>query len=88
MENCGINTDIQGAKAVNNILNIYPNPTSEILTIADVPFAGIATVYDPSGRIAMTFACKAGTNNINLLTLPTETYIITIGNYIGKIVKE
>jgi hypothetical protein len=74
LEKCG-QTDIRAAKA-DNTLTIYPNPTSGIVTIADVPFAGIATVYDLSGRIVMTFALQAGTNNINLSAIPTGTYTV------------
>ena len=86
LENCS-QTGTLAVKA-GNMLSIYPNPASGILTIVDVPVACVATVYDLSGRIVMTFALQAGANNVNISSLPAGTYTVTTGNYNGKFIKE
>jgi hypothetical protein len=79
---CTLPSDI----SVNNIellldFRVFPNPTSEILTIS-LPENSLATeayLFDATGKELKRFMVAAGENPLNVAAFKTGTYLIQIG---------
>lgn len=69
-------------------LSIYPNPANDYITINTEETGKDITITDLSGRVVMTANTIAGTTTLNVSQLPTGTYMVTVGNKVGKVVKE
>lgn len=69
-------------------LSIYPNPANDYITINTEETGKDITITDLSGRVVMTATTIAGTTTLNVSQLPTGTYMVTVGNKVGKVVKE
>jgi hypothetical protein len=73
----------------SNPISIYPNPVKEILTIEleDANFAiEVVRIYDLLGRESME--CRLSNGKVNVSALPTGVYLLKIGDYAVKFVKE
>ena len=73
--------------SVNNLdllldISIFPNPTSEILTISlpENTIESEAILFDAAGKELKRFMVSAGENPLNLAAFKTGTYLIQIGN--------
>jgi hypothetical protein len=73
--------------SVNNLdllldISIFPNPTSEILTISlpENTIESEAILFDAAGKELMRFMVSAGENRLNVAAFKTGTYLIQMGN--------
>ena len=63
-------------------ISIFPNPTSEILTIS-LPENSLTTeahLFDAAGKELKRFMVSAGDNRLNVAAFKTGTYLIQMGN--------
>ena len=68
--------------ATTNLINIYPNPASDFLTINLGVLSGSTTaeLYDISGRLVMTQSTDDNTMQLNLAKVANGTYFIKVVN--------
>lgn len=81
-------TDITSAESVD--LKIYPNPTSDILSISSngqINFKQ-ANIYSVDGRVVSQVILSTNTNRINVNTLPRGSYIIELISQEGALVRQ
>ncbi|MDR0506049.1 MAG: leucine-rich repeat protein [Dysgonamonadaceae bacterium] len=72
-------------------INLYPNPVKEAINISGIPENAMIEITDLSGRTvgtAIYHASKNSTETINVVHLPAGVYIVKIGNYKAKFVKQ
>lgn len=98
--NCSDTTDVAVLFVVDNsgiediskdILNIYPNPTSNLITIqSETPMNNTFRIYDQQGREVMNGKLKGKNTEVSLGELSRGTYTIQVdGNYkTAVIIKE
>ncbi len=71
------------------IVNIFPNPASESLTIS-LPNNASTTdciLFDNLGKEVRRFSISGGENMVNVSTLETGSYLVKIGTQLQKIMK-
>ncbi len=68
-------------------LQIYPNPVKDKLFIQSETGISKFEIYDITGKQMLT-GNMANIKSINISALPTGIYVLKIGNYSGKFVKE
>ena len=84
---CSPATGVEQAGIQPVSVNLFPNPTTGILTIEGAE--GIASIYDIYGRLVLT----ANTNRLDISNAAMGIYFVHVldrhGNmFLGKIVKE
>jgi len=71
---------------------VYPNPTTDKLTIVnDENSPQTITnieIYDITGRIVGAYSMHPENTTINVSQLPQGVYVLKIGDYTGRFVKE
>ena len=68
------------------IKNIYPNPTSEIVTIENSSISAMALeIYNNQGKFIHNRILNPGLNNLNVASFPNGNYSLNIFNQ-GKFV--
>jgi hypothetical protein len=80
--NNGLGTSI--VENVNSQLHLYPNPTSDNLTI-QIPYAQRIKAYDLLGKEHLNLSHIRGSANVNVSTWPKGIYIFLIDNESRKI---
>jgi spore coat protein CotH len=80
--NNGLGTSI--VENVNSQLHLYPNPTSDNLTI-QIPYAQRLKAYDLLGKEHLNLSHIRGSANVNVSTWPKGIYIFIIDNESRKI---
>lgn len=60
----------------NNNIKIYPNPTSNNITIEDIQPATTIQLFDVTGRLVATTTAQHSTTTISTYTLAAGTYIL------------
>ena len=92
-KNMTINVTFKSSVGINKIENnqpaIFPNPVKDILTIEfeNANFVGeVVKIYDFQGKESMK--CKLSDGKINVSALSAGSYILKIGDYAVKFVKE
>ncbi len=68
----------------DNVLKIYPSVTSDFLSI-ETDETGIFSVYNLVGQQVMK---ENNTTRVNISVLPNGTYIVKMGDKIGKFIKQ
>ncbi len=69
-------------------LALYPNPASDILTIETETIGAAITITDLTGRTVMTATATDGKTTLNISHLSAGSYIVRVGDRVGKIIKE
>ncbi len=69
-------------------LTLYPNPASDILTIETEATGSPITMTDLSGRAVLTATATDGKTTLNIAHLSEGTYMVRVGDKIGKVVKK
>ena len=80
--NNGLGTSI--LENINSQLHLYPNPTSDNLTI-QIPYAQRIKAYDLLGKEHLTLSHIRGSANVNISSWPKGIYIFLIDNESRKI---
>jgi hypothetical protein len=80
---------IEETLQVATSLKMYPNPVSHELHIENANWVSGETIqiFNLSGRLVARFATSGGTTTINVSHLPTSMYILRVGNFSEKFVK-
>lgn len=77
---------------VETAIKIYPNPSSEVITIEGVDVNSVLSIYDISGRRMFGRILRQDGESIQIQTLTPGMYLLKIqtkeGVYISKFVKE
>ena len=83
IENCnlGVN-DFDKTK-----IEVYPNPTQEILNITINSNVSNANLSDINGKIIKKFSLLAGENKINISKINNQIYFLNIGDFTYKLIK-
>ena len=69
-------------------MNVYPNPTRDMMSIDGLKGGELITIYDLSGRIIFTAKATAVKENLSVNALPVGTYILKVSNgYTEKSIK-
>ncbi|KGN76990.1 hypothetical protein HW49_11075 [Porphyromonadaceae bacterium COT-184 OH4590] len=70
-------------------LGIYPTPAGEFITVeAEVGSSPVSiTITDLSGRVVATATTTGNKTVVNVSHLSAGTYIIRVGDKVGKVVK-
>lgn len=78
-----------GILETDSKFDVYPTYTADEVTISRSDFATIAiNIYDLLGNCILTKTTRNTTEKLSLKNLPSGIYIIDIGNFKRKIVKE
>ena len=80
--NNGLGTSI--VENINSQLHLYPNPTSDNLTI-QIPYAQRIKAYDLLGKEHLNLSHIRGSANVNISSWPKGIYIFLIDNESRKI---
>jgi uncharacterized repeat protein (TIGR02543 family) len=80
------------AVATNEVLplKLYPTITSGELTVESDKFDNAETirVYSLSGALVATYPTAGAQTSLNVSALPSGTYVVKVGRYAGKFVKQ
>ncbi|MCC7501012.1 MAG: T9SS type A sorting domain-containing protein [Flavobacteriales bacterium] len=89
VDGCGtLNTSIASAVHTGQQALAYPNPTTGLVYLLDVPELGAVEVHDGLGRPVMqAMRTNVGTA-IDLSTLAAGHYTVRVGAWVGRVVKE
>ncbi len=81
-------TGINNANALSDFL-IYPNPTSDVLTMQfnDATIIKQVEIYDLTGRLLEHIECRDQMKTISTKNWSQGIYVIKYGNHVRKIVK-
>ena len=71
--------------AANRII-VYPNPFADYI-IVNATAESVATIYDLSGRMVLSYKLGAGSNRIDASALQKGVYVLKLGQNTVKIVK-
>ena len=70
-------------------IQVYPNPTSDQITIASGDFTGqSATLYSATGQVITTSAISGPNHTIDISDVPAGFYVLSVGEYRAKILKQ
>lgn len=80
LENCECSGQISGLKEINSISSIYPNPSSNKITIEffEVSQGSILLFMDIQGRILMKKVIQSNKESISVLGFASGTYFVCI----------
>jgi hypothetical protein len=73
----------------NNKFNIYPNPTSDNLTISEIPLSLLgsnATITDVNGKQILDFEITQQQQQIDCSSMKKGVYFLRIGQLNQKII--
>ena len=83
IENCNL-----GINEFNKTkIEVYPNPTQEILNITINSNVSNANLSDINGKIIKKFSLLAGENKINISKINNQIYFLNIGDFTYKLIK-
>ena len=68
-------------------IEVYPNPTQEILNITINSNVSNANLSDINGKIIKKFSLLAGENKINISKINNQIYFLNIGDFTYKLIK-
>ncbi len=68
-------------------LTLYPNPATDILTIETKAIGAAITITDLTGRTVMTATATDGNTTLRISHLSAGTYMVRVGDKVGKVVK-
>ena len=72
----------------NQIINVFPNPTINFITIEDASIGEIAQIFGVNGQLIEEFQIQASSIQFPVSRLPSGVYFIKIGDEVKRIVKE
>ncbi len=75
------------AEVTSVLLSVYPNPATDILTVETEATGAVITLTDLTGRTLLTATATAGKTTLNIAHLSAGTYMVRVGNRVGKVVK-
>lgn len=83
-------TFVEGTSAINGVeamdaLNVYPNPTSDLLNVEAINGA-IVKVYNVTGQLQMQEALQGG--QVSIASLDNGIYFVNVDNQISRVVKK
>lgn len=76
------------APAEQTTLVIYPNPTTDVITVRSEYPKGAIIVTDINGRVVSITDIKSVETQINIQNLPTGTYLVKVGNKVERMIKK
>ncbi len=86
---------IDAIKEINlkeELINIYPNPTTNDIAIESFPLQAIIEITNIQGQLVRTFATTGDKTNVDVSALPSGVYIIKVatekGVAVSKFIKE
>ncbi len=73
-------------------LKLYPTITNGELTVDNTEYSVLGTqypieIYSLSGALVAIYKTAGKQTTLNLSQLPSSTYIVRVGRYVGKVVK-
>ncbi|MBQ8721362.1 MAG: T9SS type A sorting domain-containing protein [Paludibacteraceae bacterium] len=71
-----------------NLINVYPNPTMDVLCIEGLEFGNIVRIYSAKGTLLKTVEVNSVQTSINVKDLPNGTYLIQTNTQIVKFIKK
>ena len=71
-----------------NLINVYPNPTMDVLCIEGLEFGNIVRIYSAKGALLKTVEVNSVQTSINVKDLPNGTYLIQTNTQIVKFIKK
>lgn len=80
-----LQTALAAGENVNNVIAIYPNPTSDYLHFSTPLTAARVTIYNTAGNVVLQSTANGDTLEVN--SLPSGVYLISIESQEKKIVK-
>ena len=83
IENCNLSiNEFDGTK-----IEVYPNPSEEILQINVNSNFSNAFILDINGKIIKRFSLFIGENKINISDLDSQMFFLNIGDFTYKLIK-
>jgi hypothetical protein len=80
---------VRPAKQVNSVESnviIYPNPVRDVLNITNIESSNYtAKIVDMSGRVIKSFVMRNGQNQIDVASLKSGIYLISMNDMNGKV---
>lgn len=77
-----------GVRPVGDIkFDVYPNPTTEVVTINGVEAGSVVRVFTLEGRMISTTVAEGESVNVNVSSLASGTYLMQIDSNVVKIIK-
>ena len=81
-----LNQNLNGIENADIEVSIYPNPVANVMNIS-LANAAEARLMDINGRTVATFTLSAGSNSLNIASLPAGVYMLNVDGNVKKIVK-
>ncbi|MFC0875058.1 CotH kinase family protein [Saccharicrinis sp. FJH2] len=75
------------SKSVSSEQEIYPNPTSGLVTISGLQNLQVVEVYTVTGKLVKTSILSASANQIDLSNLSQGVYLVKAGTFQQKVIK-
>lgn len=76
-----LNTDVKGAESMNNLISIFPNPTTGIFSVnldAFVSNEMTINVYNAVGALVKTITVNTNTANVDLSEFANGVYVVKV----------
>ncbi|WP_081414011.1 T9SS type A sorting domain-containing protein [Chryseobacterium daeguense] len=83
-----LGTDDVNVKAKDNLVSIYPNPAKDHFTISTKENLRSYKIYDQSGREIMGSSLKGTEQEVNISSLTTGTYTVSVETEHQKVNKK
>jgi polyhydroxybutyrate depolymerase len=84
--NCGLNSSIETNESE---IQIFPNPTSQHLSINGINEKNLNyTIYNSKGELVINGVLNSNKFSVDISELESHIYILRIGNFSYKIIKE
>ncbi len=84
--NANFNNFSTGIKVQKNVLKLYPNPTTDFITMEGLGEIISIRIYNSQGKLVKQIQ-KPTSSKINITGLPQGTYIIQADEFVGRFVK-
>ncbi|MEQ1732112.1 MAG: BspA family leucine-rich repeat surface protein [Bacteroidia bacterium] len=75
-------------KLTTNTIKLYPNPTTNTLTLTAAQALGTIALHNTLGQVLYTTNSTNATHTINTSELSSGMYYVTVGNTTHKVIKE
>jgi hypothetical protein len=83
--NCSNYTGLDFDKTAPKQYGVYPNPTDDNITIANLDFEADVMIYNSNGELLQTTSTKSASIIVDLSSYPSGIYTVKIINNFGEI---
>lgn len=83
----GVGPNSISENSASNKINIYPNPTTNIINIELERNTSLVQIFDMTGKLVLTNTIISGLNSINVSNLESGVYFVKSNNIVERFIK-